>query len=287
MPSAPFSLERALRITAPFEPQTGTSGAAFRDARLLGFDEVGSMEEGDARRSARWSATLAAASRICGLDVLRMRGPSYSVVDAGRTLLTYVLRHSAGGINWRNSHGESTRLEPGALMVSQSRQDSLVEVSPAVHDETCDCVHLMLQDDPSLELSVRLGPHEFTFCNSENACVRLMLGNYSDHAARELVSAQLRVLDIDLVPLTDVEIPVANDRLVLVLLTSGTLQIHGHVAEPLSCMAFFGSEPLVRLATLTGASALWFDVPYIDATQPMPSHQMAVAPWSLARELTL
>ena len=284
MRSAPFSLERALRIAAPFEPTNDAPGAALRDGQILGFDEIGSMDEGEARRSARWHAALTAASRVCGLDVVRLHGPSYSVVDAGKTVLTYVLRHSAGGISWRNSQGESTRLEPGALLVNHSRQDSLVEVSPAVHDETCDCVHLLLQDDPSLELSVRLGPHEFTFCNPENACVRLMLGNYRDHSARDVVAAQLCVLDIDLVPLSDVEIPVASDRLALVLLTSGTLQVHGRVVEPLSGIAFFGTEPLVRLATLTGASVLWFDVPYIDAAPPLPAHQSASAPWSSAHE---
>lgn len=284
MRSAPFSLERALRITAPFAPTSDAPRAALRDGRLLGFDEIGLMEEGEARRSARWDAALTAASRVCGLDVVRIHGPSYSVVDAGSTLLTYVLRHSPGGISWRNSQGESTRLEPGALLVNHSRQDSLVEVSPAVHNKTCECVHLLLRDDPALKLSVRLGPHEFTFCNSESACVRLMLGNYEDHSARDPVAAELCVLDIDLVALTDVEIPVARDRLALVLLTSGTLQVHGRAMEPLSGIAFFGTEPLVRLATLTGASVLWFDVPYIDAASPPPSQQSASAPRSFAHE---
>jgi hypothetical protein len=262
MQTNPFSLERALRITCPQEPGVNLQGVGLRVGRLLDFEDMRSEYELEPSQSLRWEANVWERSRVTSWEALSLNGPSYTVVDGGTcVMLTHVLRHSPGGLRWRNSFGESARLEPGALFVSQCAQDSLVELVPATRDCVCECVRLTLRADWPLDLSVLLDAHDFPFCNCAEACVRVMLGRYRDHVAQVSPLAGLNVLDIDLVPFAEIEISIAPENSGLAVLTSGSLQFDGSRVEPLRAIVFRGAEPLARLATQEGASLLWFDLP--------------------------
>jgi hypothetical protein len=262
MQTIPFSLERALKITCPEDPAVNFEGVKLRTGRLLDFEEIRCEFEIEPSQSLRWEANAREPSRVTSWRALSLRGPSYTVVDGGTSvMLTHVLRHSPVGLRWRNSFGESARLEPGAIFVSQCAQDSLVELVPASRDGVCECINVTLRADWPLDLSVLLDAHDFPFCNCSDACVRVMLGRYRDHIAQVSPLARLNVLDIDLVPFAEIEIPIAPQHCGLAVLTSGSLQFGGSLIEPLQAIAFRGAEPLARLATQTGASLLWFEVP--------------------------
>lgn len=260
---APFNFERALRITAPLEPHINADGLSLRRPQLLPFEERHAELDTEPRQAMSWGPMQHATSRLCAVDSLLLRRAAYSVLDGGTgLLLTYVLRHSAGGLRWRNSHGESTRLQPGAAFISQARDDSLVELSPSSRDEPCECLRVMLRSDHPLALALQLGPDAVPFCNSADACVRVMLGSHHDHRAGILPAPQLTMLDVDLVPLAELEMPVAVHCWALAIVTSGSIQHQGRVAESLCAVAYLGQEPLARIATQTGASFLWLQIPY-------------------------
>lgn len=200
---------------------------------------------------------------VVSLDAMRLHGPSYSVLDGGRSLLlTHVLRHAPGALRWRNGWGGTSRQEPGGMFINQGRQDSLVEISPAMPDGHCDCVRIVLRSDVRSDVALRFEAHDFPFCNSPQACVRVMLGSYREHVAQVAPLAHLSMLDIDIAPFSEIEMPVAKDQLALAILTSGSLESAGLPVEPWHAVAFDGHEPSARLATRTGASLLWFGVPY-------------------------
>jgi hypothetical protein len=275
MQTTPFSLERALKITCPQEPAVNSEGVTLRIGRLLDFEEIRCEYEIEPSQSLRWEADARERSRVTSWQALSLRAPSYTVVDGGTcVMLTHVLRHSPVGLRWRNSFGESARLEPGDIFVSQCAQDSLVELVPASRDGVCECIKVTLRADWPLDLSVLLDAHDFPFCNSSEACVRVMLGHYRDHIAQVSPLARLNVLDIDLVPFAELEIPVAPGHCGLAVLTSGSLQFGGSLIEPLQAIVFRGAEPLTRLATQTGASLLWFEVPMQSASREIqhPRH---------------
>jgi hypothetical protein len=258
----PFSLERALRISGPTEPCFSRAGLALRSGRLLWFDEhQAPLATGDGL-SLQWGTTSDGFKRSVAVDVLRVQSRRYCVVDGGASLLlTHVLRHSLGGLLWRDNFGASALVEPGALFVHHGREEALVELSPAFHGEPCECVNLVLRTDSVPATAIRLGAHEHAFCNSAEACLRVMLGRYGKHLASALPLPRASLLDIDLAPFAELELPLQADEWGLAVLTSGTLQRRGALLEPWCAIVFAGHEPIVRLATQTGASLLWLTLP--------------------------
>jgi hypothetical protein len=257
-----FGIEPAMRVMNPPACASGAQAVAFRRCAPERLNNRASRSGRQWAQSLRLGSDIVCLDRIVGLDAMRLHGPSYSVLDGGRSLLlTHVLRHSPGALLWRNGWGGTSRLEPGSIFINQGRQDSLVEISPATPDEHCDCVRIVLRSDAVGDMAMRFEAHDFSFCNSPQACVRVMLGSYREHVARASPVMRLSMLDIDIAPFSEVEIPVANDELALAILTSGSLESSGLPVEPWHAVAFDGHEPSARLATQTGASVLWFGIP--------------------------
>jgi len=259
----PFSIERAMQVTDPTARAVNANGVELRRALSLQFEERTAEFDRGSGQSLCLGAGLDGSDRLVSLDAMRLHGPSYSVLDGGRNLLlTHVLRHSPAALKWRNGWGEVSRLEPGAIFINQGRQDSLVELSPATRDAYCDCIRIVLRTDFDDELAVRFEAEDFLFCNSEAACVRVILGRYREHVAQASPLPQLSLFDIDIAPFSEIEIPVAVNHLALAVLTSGSLESAGAPLEPWHALAFDGHEPLARLATQTGAAVLWFAIPH-------------------------
>ncbi len=257
-----FSIEPATQLTSPSARASNAQGVAFRRCTSPRLDERASVFDREWAQSLQLGSDIVRLGRVVSLDAMRLHGPSYAVLDGGRNLLlTHVLRHSPGALRWRNGWGGTSRLEPGAMFINQGRQDSLVEISPAMPDEHCDCVRIVLRSDAIGDVALRFEAHDFSFCNSPQACVRVMLGSYREHVAQAAPLVHLSMLDIDIAPFSEIEMPVAKDQLALAILTSGSLESDGMLVEPWHAVAFDGHEPSARLATQTGASLLWFAVP--------------------------
>ena len=262
MDKLPFSIERAMRVTNPFAQAAPASGVGFRRSVPLHFEEI-TVEFGRAPgQSLRMGSGFDGSGRLESLDAMRLHGPSYTVLDGGTSLqLTHVLRHSPAALKWRNGWGEVYRLEPGATFINQGRQDSLVAISPAAQETYCDCVRIVFRTDFANELALRFEAADFPFCNSEEACVRVILGSYREHVGLASPVPQLYMFDIDIAPFCEIEVPVSSNHLALAVLTSGSLESADGPLEPWHAMAFDGREPLARLATQTGAAVLWFAIP--------------------------
>ena len=258
--SLPFSQERALRITASDEPSFNRAGTALRHGCLLRLDE--SLIESDAE-----SCRSPYLGLPDGLRVLENRviyGPAHSVTDGGRgLLLTYVHRHSPGGLHWRDSLGEAADLPPGALFISHTRHDALLELSPSEFGAPCDCTQWLLHApfaiDLAADLAIRVAPDDVIFCNSNQACVRVLLGCYQAHAVAPARLPPMNLFDIDVAPLSEFELTLAGDREAIALLATGSLQVDGTRIEAPCALVFAGREPLALLSTQTGASLLWLD----------------------------
>ncbi len=260
-------LSSNLNRAAPTGCQSDADRPALRCGSLLRFDARQGAFEADPLGSLQWDDMLSGSSRIRALDALQLRRPSQAIVDGSQALsLTYVLRHSAGALMWRNGWGESSRLEPGAIFVNQGRHDSQVEIAPADPDEPCDCLRLVLQRDFACEIALRLETPDLPLRNSPQACVRVVLGGFRGHRAQAIPLPLMSLLDIELVPTGVLDMPTHPDEWSLAILTAGTLQWQDQVVEPLAAIAFFGREPLARVLSPTGASLLWLSLPYRHGT---------------------
>jgi len=234
----------------------------FRSPLLLNFEERAGECGTESGHFLRLPPQCAGSECLVSLEVMRLHESFYSVLDGGCTLmLTQVLRHSPASLKWRNAWGEVVRLEPGAIFVNQGRKDSLVEVSPAPRHLFCNFVRVVFRTDCEGELAVRFEADEFLYCNSEAACVRLLLGAFGENVATFPGLPALNVLDIDIAPFREIAVPVARDHVALAVLTSGTLEVDGATLEPWAAVAFDGYEPLARLETQSGAAVLWFSFP--------------------------
>ena len=261
MHTIPFSVERAARLP-PGPSHSRLTGLRFRSGRLLDFEASCSEYAVEPSRSLRWDANAVEPRRVGSCQALSLNAPSYTVADGGTcVMLTHVLRHSPVGLRWRSSLGESARLEPGAIFVSQGLQDALVELVPDSRDDVCECITVMLRADWPRDLSILQDPLDFPFCNCSAACVRVMLGEYQGHVGQLPPLARLTALDIDLVPFAEIELPMTAGCFGLAILTSGSLQLGSGLVEPLPAIVFRGHEPSARLATQEGASLLWLELP--------------------------
>lgn len=263
MHRAQFSFEPPMQAVDTLDRTCDVRGVFFRSCTSPRFEQRTFEFNQMALQSLGLGSGIGRLDRIVGLDTLRLQGPSYSVLDGGKSLLlTYVLRHSPGALRWRNGWGGTSYLEPGAMFINQGQQDSVIEISPAMRDEHCDCVRVVLRSDSVGDLALRIEGHDFPFCNSPEACVRIMLGSYNQQVAQAALASNLSMLDIDIAPLSEIRIPVANDHLALAILTSGSLESDGVPVEPWHAVVFNGHEPLARLSTQSGASVLWFGIPH-------------------------
>lgn len=234
-------------------PRTGAIGPIT--PKVTGFDSSSQSIRLDLDRDR-------SLDQIVSMDVMQLRVPSYSVMDGGHSmLLTHVLRHSSSALRWRNAWNEMATVEPGSVLINQGRRDSLIEISPLSPDDQCDCVRVVWRSGAAAELSLRFEAHDFPFCNSPQACVRVILGSFGYRVAHASPVPNLSMLDIDIAPFSELDIPVPSGQSALVILTSGSIESDGIRVEPWHTVAFDGSGNLARLRTSTGASILWFGVP--------------------------
>lgn len=188
--------------------------------------------------------------------LVRLQGSSQlSRVPASRMLLSYVLRHSVSGMSVRTSAGHACRLEPGAMLVCSGPELMLEREAQWTGD--CEAVDLMLPRTPNPGVFVHLGDYFPTFLNSAHACVRLLIGSCERHRAMLAPLDAFWLLDIDVAPGEELDLPVAA-RGAVGLLTSGTLVVDGRTLEGTAPFVPARCGDAVRLASASGASLLLF-----------------------------
>ncbi|WP_280155043.1 hypothetical protein [Piscinibacter sp. XHJ-5] len=198
----------------------------------------------------------AGAPRPSHAALVRLQGGSQlSRVPANRMLLSYVLRHSASGMTVRTSAGQACRLEPGAMLLCSGPELMLEREAPQAGD--CEAVDLMLPRSRNPGVFVHLGDYFPTFLNSAHGCVRLLMGSCDGHRAMLAPLDGFWLLDIDVPPGEELDIPVAA-RGAFGLLTSGTLAVDDRTLEGTAPFVPTRDGAAAHLASASGASVLLF-----------------------------
>lgn len=257
-----FSIERALQVTA-LDGSHSTCGLALRQGRLILLHLSTSARDEGEEQCESFQMCTAAGGRIRSIELLRVKGPCYRAVDGGRDLVfSYATKRSPSALHWRSSRGGSTLLDRGELKVFQSEEDALVQLGSADRHVHSECVHVVVEAaDHRGEHSMHVGLQDISSCSGTEAKVRVLMGNYCGHYSRRTPLPGANVMDLDIAPFAELELLVASHRTGLAILTSGTLQFDGKPLDRPSAVTFDGTASLVRLATQTGASVLWFELP--------------------------
>jgi hypothetical protein len=188
--------------------------------------------------------------------LVRLQGGSQlSRVPASRMLVSYVLRHAASGMSVRTSAGQACRLEPGAMLLCSGPELMLEREAP--HAGGCEAVDLMLPRSRNPGVFVHLGDYFPTFLNSAHGCVRLLMGSCDGHRGILAPLDGFWLLDIDVAPGQELDLPVAA-RGAVGLLTSGTLVVDGDTLEGTAPFVPTRCGDAVHLASASGASVLLF-----------------------------
>src|SRR5476649_2504101 len=103
MPAAlPFSLERTLTIALASGQNVKQSGVPFRCGRMLGFNDTSADRGADSAQNLQLDSSVGQATGLLAVESMVLCKPAHVAVDASSgLLLTYVLRHSVGGLRWR------------------------------------------------------------------------------------------------------------------------------------------------------------------------------------------
>jgi hypothetical protein len=263
MQTLDFGLDQLSRSTGSGGLLANLEGATSRQARVLSFREESIGVEHRSIKALEWKVPFEGVDAPPIVKVIRLGGGCYSVMDQGEhLLLTHVMRHSSSGVRWRDGAGKACLIEAGDTLVSQGLPNALVQLAPADRDGECECVCILLEADSAGPANALIRSLDGPFHNSAEACVRVLLGSHLGLVSACPISARLRLLDIDITPFSDIRVSPSPECWTLALLTSGTLRVHDMLFEQSCPVAFHGSEPVASLATETGASVLWLEVPY-------------------------
>lgn len=239
----------------------GSEQIDFRRPKLLNLTKVFTFPEAGATRIQRWQPQVQAHARLAAMHVLQLHGTEHFIAEAGARGLTYVMRHSAVGLKWRSNLGECVELGAGSMYFHRHEAETLLEMTPSVYGQRCDCVHFDFQPEHVASNRRQLDQYDVPFCNSDEACVRVMLGAYQREYQEPTPEQSLRVLDIDVAPRSTLNVPLRHDRWGLAIVLTGSLHLEKRQLRPPSLLLFDGPEPLVKFSTDEGASVLWLDTP--------------------------
>jgi len=192
---------------------------------------------------------------LASLTVLRP-GSWPIEVPAHRTLVSYVLRHSASGMSVRSSGGQQCRLEAGAMLVCNG-PDLVVHRGAKQRGTDCLAFDLLLSGVRNRGVFVHLDDYYPTFVNSPQGCIRLLVGAWNGHRALLAPADGFWMLDVDVAPGEALCIPVSSSGAVG-LLTSGSLVVDGRTMDDAAPQMLAPDGDAIVLASETGASLLLF-----------------------------
>jgi hypothetical protein len=177
-------------------------------------------------------------------------------VPPGRTLVSYVLRHSSGSVKVNSSAGQSCRIGLGGILLCGGPELQLLR-GVVQHEGGCETIDLLVPSVHSPGVFAHLDDCYPTFVNSRHTCIRLLLGCWGQHRAMLVPFDGFWMLDIDIAPGAKVHLPVPGPG-VVALLTTGTLDIDGRTVEDVTPLLLAREGGMVRLASASGASLLLF-----------------------------
>ena len=245
---------RQLPVTAP-----ATQGSRARLTRSGVADGCRVIEVDEASGASldrvAWLAEGGANPGSAFLTTLRQGSWAVPLV-AGDLLLSYVTRSSPSSLCVQTSLGRQRRIDAGGLMLCAGQQPQLRRAK-ARGGPACEVIDLVLPD-VAMATTVSVQPDEATvFVNTRSTCIRILLGRWGMHGARFEPLPRFWLLDVDIIPGADVELPV-HSCAVNVLVTSGTLHVDGQELGAATPLIRRGAAESIAIASSTGASLLMF-----------------------------
>jgi len=179
------------------------------------------------------------------------------VVPARRTLVSYVLRHSASGMDVQSSTGQRCSLQAGAMLVCNG-PDLVLQRGRLRGRGDCLAIDLLVSGVRNPGMFVHLDDYYPTFVNSPQGCIRLLLGTWDGRRALLAPVDGFWMLDIDIAPGEELCIP-ASPLGAVGVLTTGSLVVDGiAVRDTAAPMPLPAGRDSIRLGSETGASLMVF-----------------------------
>jgi hypothetical protein len=236
---------------------SGSGHARGRAAGALRLDRpqgrMSGAEPAHDIRHLQWTETRT--RRVVSTSVTTLRRGRLDVeVPPGLALVSYVLRHSASGMDARSSCGRACRLGPGGLLVCNG-PGMVVQRGARHRSAACEAIDLLLPGVRSHGVFAHMDDCYAAYINSRQACIRLVLGEWHGHRAMLAPIDDFWMLDVDIAPGAEIRIPTGGCGAV-VLPTSGSLRVDGREIEGTAPLVGAGDAGGVWLASATGASLL-------------------------------
>ena len=185
------------------------------------------------------------------------QGPRASDVAPGRMLVSYVLRHSASGMDVRSSDGgQRCRLGAGAMLVC-SGPGLVLQRGAVQRGARCVAIDLLLPGASRPGVFIHMDDYYPTFINSARGCLRLLMGSWDGHRALLAPIDGFWMLDVDVAPGEELHVPVSPPGAVAVL-TTGSLVVDGTTVDGTRLLLLDSDGQAIRLASDAGASLLLF-----------------------------
>jgi redox-sensitive bicupin YhaK (pirin superfamily) len=176
-----------------------------------------------------------AMGHVLNVDHFHMSEPTFPPhPHAGFSAVTWMLPWSTGGFVNRDSHGDRSRIVPGALHWTLAGSGMLHEEIPELPGVDCEGLQIFVKLPEALELTApaayHVAPEAVPTLERAGGSVRVLAGAVDGVAAAVPSYARTTLLHVDVTGAgIDVEVPAEVDAFALVLRGAGT--IHG---EPVS-----------------------------------------------------
>lgn len=181
---------------------------------------------------------------------------------AGFSAVTYMFRDSAGSFRNRDSLGDESLIEPGALHWTQAGAGMMHEEIPIEPGVDCHGLQLFVNLRSEHKLAE---PRAFHVSSDEVPVVRLAPGVDAhvvvgdlDGVASPLTGllTQVHLLDVDLAPSATAELPVDPSQRVVLLVVEGSIEIAGSSLPKGAVASMTGSSSTLTLAAAGSGATL-------------------------------
>jgi quercetin 2,3-dioxygenase len=161
---------------------------------------------------------------------------------AGFSVMTYMFPDSEGSFINRDSLGDKSKIEPGAIHLTQAGKGVLHEEIPEVEGRICHGLQMWLNhssNDRFVEpRAMHVKNKAVPEVNETNCKIRVLLGSYNGTDASIKPLPEVTLLDVYLKPNSTFTHQVNENHISFIMMVSGQALVNGANADKLSAIKF-------------------------------------------------
>jgi redox-sensitive bicupin YhaK (pirin superfamily) len=180
---------------------------------------------------------------------------------AGFSVMTYMFPDSEGAFINRDSLGDHSRIEAGAVHLTQAGKGMLHEEIPEIEGQICHGLQMWLNhssqdrfvEPKAMHVDARTVPEVQP---NEQVLVRVLLGEFQGVRAAITPLPQVDLLDVHLKPHAVFTHRVPTGNISFVMMIKGLASSDGTTLEPATCLKFSDEGDDIEISTAAEAASL-------------------------------